>query len=855
MKTLQFLILILLTVLTVVLPRTFAEDYMQWHLPEGAKARLGKGSISEITYSPDGNYLAVGGSIGIWIYDARSLKALDLFTGHTESVTSIAFSPDSRTLASSSYDETVRLWDVTTGAHKATLTGHTSWVSSIAFSPDGRTLAGGGLDKTVHFWDAASGEHKVSLVGHTRTITTVAFSPDGSRLASGGWDNTVRMWDVATGKQTATLTEHTFFGEGTSGISDVAFSTDGQTLVSAAFNEKTVHCWDAVTGQHKGILPTGKISSLAFRDSKCLATGGWHELHLWDVVSRTHKAALTGHKRDVSSLAFSPDGSTLASGGWHELHLWDGMSGAHKAAITGHQAGVRSIAFSPDGRTFANTSWYTVLMWDTARAMNGFPTTNKEPKRVLIADRWEDIDRIAFSPDSRTLAGTSGLRILLWDVASGHQKARVHVYGSLSGYSPVAFSPDGHLLANGSADKTIRMWYAGRTHKATLTGHTGWVKSVAFSPDSRTLASASDDDTVRLWDVDSDSHRATLTGHTDSVQSVAFSADGKILASGSRDTTVRLWDAVSGEHKTTLTGHIGSVNSVAFSPDGRTLASGGGGGRVQLWDVASGYGHQSPLTGHTASVSAVAFSPDGITLASGSWDGTVILWDFTQVTDPGAETRQLAEDVNRDGVVNLQDLSLLAAHFGMSGANDADINADGIVNIVDLVLVAGALGTGDSAPAAHSRFGMQPLLAGDYTKIEMLTAAEVQLWLMHAQVVGNTTLAFQRGIAVLQQLLTVLTPEHTTLLPNYPNPFNPETWIPYQLATPADVTLRIYAASGVLVRTLVLGYQPAGIYQSRGRAAYWDGKNELGEPVASGVYFYTLAAGRFTMTRRMVIRK
>ena len=157
------------------------------------------------------------------------------------------------------------------------------------------------------------------------------------------------------------------------------------------------------------------------------------------------------------------------------------------------------------------------------------------------------------------------------------------------------------------------------------------------------------------------------------------------------------------------------------------------------------------------------------------------------VTDPGTETRQLAEDVNRDGVVNLQDLSLVAAHFGlginpakrgkhpMSGANDADINADGIVNIVDLVLVAGALGTGDSAPAAHSR------------AIEMLTAAEVQLWLMHAQVVGNTTLAFQRGIAVLQQLLTVLTPEHTTLLPNYPNPFNPETWIPYQFGNPLQM--------------------------------------------------------------------
>ena len=106
-----------------------------------------------------------------------------------------------------------------------------------------------------------------------------------------------------------------------------------------------------------------------------------------------------------------------------------------------------------------------------------------------------------------------------------------------------------------------------------------------------------------------------------------------------------------------------------------------------------------------------------------------------------------------------------------------------------------------------------------------------------------------------QSLLALLIPKETALLPNYPNPFNPETWIPYQLAAPTDVTVSIYSADGRLVQILALGHQPVGLYESRSRAAYWDGRNALGESVASGVYFYTLTAGDFTATRKMLIMK
>ena len=212
--------------------------------------------------------------------------------------------------------------------------------------------------------------------------------------------------------------------------------------------------------------------------------------------------------------------------------------------------------------------------------------------------------------------------------------------------------------------------------------------------------------------------------------------------------------------------------------------------------------------------------------------------------DPDSSVQTLETDVNGDGVVNIQDLVLVASNFGATGENTADVNGDGTVNIQDLVQVAGELGTGDAASPA----------SGD-NLIDTFTRAEVELWLRQAQRLNLTDTVSQRGIGFLEQLLFALTPKETALLPNYPNPFNPETWIPYQLANPAEVTLRIYAIDGTLVRTLSLGHKPIGIYQTRTHAAYWDGKNQIGEPIASGVYFYTLTAGDFNATRKMLIRK
>ena len=206
------------------------------------------------------------------------------------------------------------------------------------------------------------------------------------------------------------------------------------------------------------------------------------------------------------------------------------------------------------------------------------------------------------------------------------------------------------------------------------------------------------------------------------------------------------------------------------------------------------------------------------------------------------EGRLATGDVNRDGVVSILDLILVAQRLGqrVSAGSAVDVNGDGIVSILDLILVSQGIAGSSAAPMART---------------DSVGAATIAAWITQAQLEDDGSLAFKQGIENLENLLASLIPEETALLRNYPNPFNPETWIPYQLANSADVTLMIYDMNGQLVRRLAVGHQAAGMYQSRSRAAYWDGRNQLGDTVASGLYFYALTAGEFTATRRMLILK
>jgi WD40 repeat protein len=182
MKKILYSIFITLLITLTWTTNSHAQKHTRFGLPEGAKVRLGKGSIENIAYSPNGKLLAVASSIGVWIYDAQTGEELDLYTGHTKLVICVAFSPDSQTLASGSRDDTIRLWDVNTGNHLHTLTGHveTSWASSVAFSPDSQTLASASGDYTIRLWDVNTGNHIRTFTGHTDGVNSVAFSPDGA---------------------------------------------------------------------------------------------------------------------------------------------------------------------------------------------------------------------------------------------------------------------------------------------------------------------------------------------------------------------------------------------------------------------------------------------------------------------------------------------------------------------------------------------------------------------------------------------------------------------------------------------------------------------------------------------------
>jgi WD40 repeat protein len=620
-------------------------------------------------------------------------RLMTFLRGHTSALLSAAFSPDGKTLASGSYDNTIILWDVSDPAAPRPLgqplTGHNDRVYSVAFSPDGKTLASGSWDNTILLWDvsdpAAPRQLGQPLTGHTGFVSSVAFSPDGKTLASGGcggqdrfscFQGEIILWDVSD-PAAPRLLRQPLTGHTNAVVWSVAFSPDGKTVASGNA-DGTIILWDVSDPAAPRLLRqplTGHTNavvwSVAFSpDGKTVASGSEDDtIILWDVsdpaAPRPLGQPLTGHTDSVSEVAFSPDGQTLASGSRDtRIILWDVSDPAAPRPLgqplTGHNDRVVSVAFSPDGKTLASGSGDdTIILWDVS------DPAAPRPLGQPLAGHSDQVYSVAFSPDGKMLAtGSADNTIILWDVsdpaASRPLGRRLNHFSS--GVYSVAFSPDGKTLASGGWDETLTLWDVSDPAAPRLLlgqryiGFSSSVISVAFSPDGKTLASGScgkrRDDTdyciqgeIILRDVPSPLGQP-LTGHSGLVYSVAFSPDGQTLASGSRDTRIILWDvsdpAAPRLLGQPLTGHNDRVVSVAFSPDGKTLASGSWDNTILLWDVSDPAAPRQlgqPLTGHTGFVSSVAFSPDGKTLASGSGDDTIILWD---VSDPAAP-RQLGQ--------------------------------------------------------------------------------------------------------------------------------------------------------------------------------------------------------------------
>jgi WD40 repeat protein len=314
------------------------------------------------------------------------------FSGHTESVTFLAFSPDGKTLASASHDKTIKLWDVPGGQEKATLGGHTAWVECVVFSPDGKTLASAGFDKTVKLWDVETAKEKSTLQAHPREVTAVAFSPDGKTLASccqgadepkGPVPGQVKLWEVATGQERGSMSGHPF------DVWDVAFSPDGKTLASAG---------------GKSEEKIGKMKSQG-------------EIILWDVPPGKARATLKGHAKPVTAIAFTADGKTLVSASEdNTAKVWDVQAGKEKQTLRGHQGVVVAVAVSSDGKLVATGSRdKTVRLWDAA--------TGKE--LAVLTGHSDQVRAVALTRDGKTLAsGGDDKSIRLWDVDAALKKGK-----------------------------------------------------------------------------------------------------------------------------------------------------------------------------------------------------------------------------------------------------------------------------------------------------------------------------------------------------------------------------------------------------------------------------------------------
>ncbi|MER5215720.1 WD40 repeat domain-containing protein [Streptomyces sp. NPDC002838] len=624
--------------------------------------------------------------------------------GHTGAVYLTSFSPDGETLATASYDRTVRLWDVSDPSRPRPLgkplTGHTSWVSSAVFSPDGRTLASAADDGTVRLWDVRDPRHPrplgPPLTGHDGTIYLVAFSPDGRTLASAGEDRTVRLWDVAAPdrpKAIGALTGHT------AAVRSVAFSPDGRTLATGG-DDDTVRLWNvAEPGRAKalGTLTghTDLVHSVAFGpDGRTLASGGADDtVRLWDVADPARAAPigppLTGHTGPIWSVTFSPDGSTLAAASADSTaSLWNVSDPAYPSQVgeplAGSSGEMYALGFSPDGRTLATGSGDSkVRLWS-------IPTSD------MIGRSG------AFRPDGRVLATAArDGRIRLWNVERPGRPVSLSgpfVLGD-GGDRSMVFSPDGRTLAVLTGNRAVHLWNVADPARPVPHGPPLALRSrfmgpdaLAYSPDGRTLATAYDDRTIQLWNVGDPSHVTRLgrplTGHRGYVNSLVFSRDGHTLASGSADGTIRLWNVTDpgrvARLGAPLKGHSGPVNALAYSPDGDTLASGSDDDTVRLWnltDPAEASRLGSPLTGHTEAVVSLTFSQDGRTLASGGNDNTVRLWNVGDPAEAGPIGQSMSPNAKTGNFLSFSPKSHM---LGVSSGTDTvrlwDLDVDTAVH-------------------------------------------------------------------------------------------------------------------------------------------------------------------------------
>jgi len=599
-----------------------------------------------VTFSPDGSLFLVAGGYDdlhrAFLVNVKTGEIVQEFVGHQDKVNAVAYSPDSRYIATGSWDHTARLWNANTGEQLRVFEGHQQEVHSVAFSPDGTILLTGSLDGTVRFWDTSTGREikqlEIFQAENNDALTSVLdaeFSPDGKLFAVVGANGTAQLRDTSTGNLIYWLTGHT------AEVAVVAFSFDGKLLITGS-GDTTARIWDVETGtlRHQLASHISLVLGAAFSpDGNYALTGSWDGTAiLWSTANGEKLRTFQGHPSlftgdpslfplpsaaMVLSVAYSPDGNYILTGSVEDVRLWNARLDMTWRILDNHNSSVLSTAFSPDGKYVATGSADgNTRIWD----VQSESLIHQFDYETVDAGGPIDVVGIAFSPDGKLLAVASwnqNFAVRLRDAQTFAEAGTL--LGHTNWITSISFSPDSHYILTGSRDNSARLWNAQSLEPVQiLSGHTNWVNAVSFSHDGHYAATGSSDGTARIWDILTGESLYLFSGH-EPILSVAFSPDDKQLALGGTDDIVHVYNIQPRRLLATLSGHTDLISSIEYSFDGQYILISSYDGTASLWDAHT-YQLIRVLRDHELGITDAAFSPDGQLIVTGSLDRTARLW-------------------------------------------------------------------------------------------------------------------------------------------------------------------------------------------------------------------------------------